>query len=443
MKDDEPNQKAPRDPRDRPRVAVLVLHGIGQQAKFETLAAFAAGLAQTAGVCDVTRTPLLLDDRLESALTLSLPDAEVDLVEYHYQPLMQRQVAMADVTRWLVETGFHIRRIYRTYRFKAEDPKGARQPRPDADGDFLRLHYMLCQRGDWMVGILWVLAALLNALEHLRNVRFTGLLRAPLRAVLGRLVDPVLREVAGDLVLYTAYDPRLALSAVRDQVLKGCADRIEGLVRCTSGGRLRYQKVFVAGHSLGSVVAYDAISRLAMRADHALASGVGGTHTFTPSELERMGGLITFGSPLDKVALTFWPCGDEQDLRSGQLTTWDRRRIVYRRGLLAHFHGIRGLSHALPLPEVVRQPATCSLNGLPWLNVHHPEDLIAGHLDAFEGVVNLQITPEIKASFAASRTAQAHASYWSDPAMYAWLLGQFGALPPRPVAADTSSAGVA
>ena len=98
------------------RVAVLVLHGVGQQAKFETLASFAAGLAEAAGVEEVSRTPLLIDDKLESALTVSLPGVELDLIEYYYQPLMQRQVALPDVTRWLVETGFHIRRLYQCQR---------------------------------------------------------------------------------------------------------------------------------------------------------------------------------------------------------------------------------------------------------------------------------------------------------------------------------------
>jgi hypothetical protein len=256
-------------------------------------------------------------------------------------------------------------------------------------------------------------------------VPLTSLVRVPLRLLVGRFIDPVLKEVAGDLVLYTAYDPKLALSSVRDEVLKGCADRIESLLRCEKGGVLRYRQVFVAGHSLGSVVAYDAVSRISMRTDHALVTGFQGSRVLTFAEVRRLGGLVTFGSPLDKIALMFWPRWEEKAGEDPDLAQWHQRRTEYRQGLLAHFHGIRGLSEALQLPKAVKQPSTGSLADLPWLNVHHPDDLIAGHLDAFAGVENLQITPKTTATFAARRTAEAHESYWAHPAVYAWLLRQF------------------
>ncbi len=416
----------------KPRAAVLVLHGIGQQARFETLASFAAGLAEVAQADEVTRTPLLIDDRLDSAVTVSLPDLDVDLLEYYYQPLMQRKVALPDVTRWLVETGFHIRRLYRDYDFRSDDPKGARSAKPQANGDFLKIHYMLYQQGNRIaVGLLWGLAWLLDRLEHMRDVPLTFLLRAPLRGLVGRFVDPVLKERAGDLILYTAVDPKLALSSLRDEVLKGCVDRLEGLIRCEGDedGEPRYAKVFVAGHSLGSVVAYDAVSRLAMRTDHARATGSGSSRVLKPEEASRLGGLVTFGSPLDKVALMFWPRWEGKEGDGAKLGRWQRRQTEYRQGLLAHFHGIRGLSDALRLPKAVRQPLTGSFADLPWLNVHHPDDLVAGHLDAFQGVENVQLRQAVTATFAAKRTAEAHAIYWADRTIYAWLLDRFRELP--------------
>ncbi len=253
-------------------------------------------------------------------------------------------------------------------------------------------------------------------------------MRAPLRLLVGRFIDPVLKEVAGDLVLYTAFDPKLSLSSVRDEVLNGCVKRIESLIRCEKEGVLRYRQVFVAGHSLGSVVAYDAVSRIAMRTDHALMTGSQGSRVLTSAEIGRLGGLVTFGSPLDKIALMFWPRWENQERAGPGPTRWHKRLTEYRQGLLAHFHGIRGLSGALRLPATVRQPPTGSLADLPWLNVHHPDDLIAGHLDAFAGVTNLQITPEVTAAFAAKRTAQAHGSYWAHPAIYTWLIEQFARL---------------
>ncbi|WP_209428440.1 hypothetical protein [Pararhodobacter sp. SW119] len=409
------------------RVAVLVLHGVGQQDRFETLASFAAGLAEAAGVEEVTRTPLLIDDKLESALTVDLPGVKVDLIEYYYQPLMQRKVGLSDVTRWLVETGFHIRRLYREYDFKSADPQGARAARPPPNGDFLKLHYMLYQQGNRIaVWFLWSLAWLIDLLEHWRDIPLTPLVRVPLRYFLGRFIDPVLKEVAGDLILYTAFDPKLSLSSVRDEVLKGCIERLETIIRCEKEGEPRYRQVFVVGHSLGSVVAYDAVSRIAMRTDYERVTGLKSAPVLTTEEVARLGGLVTFGSPLDKIALMFWPRFEEPASNdASNFIEWQKRRTAYRQGLLAHFHGIRGLSEALRLPASVRQPPTGSFADLPWLNVHHPDDLIAGHLDAFAGVENLQLDQKIEATFAATRTAEAHGIYWSDPAIYNWLRSRF------------------
>lgn len=272
------------------------------------------------------------------------------------------------------------------------------------------------------------MAWLLNKLEHLRDVPLTSLLRWPLRYLLGRFIDPVLKEVAGDLVLYTAYDPKLSLNSVRDKVLNGCVERLESLIRCKKGGALRYQQVFIAGHSLGSVVAYDAVSRISMRTDHALVTDSQGSRSLTRAEISRLGGLLTFGSPLDKIALMFWPRWKAEKTNQSNLAQWHQRRTEYRQGLLAHFHGIRGLSRALSLPISVQQPPTGSLADLPWLNVHHPDDLIAGHLDAFEEVTNLLITPAITATFAAKRTAEAHGSYWAHPSIYEWLMERLKSL---------------
>ncbi len=428
------------------RMAVLVLHGLGQQAKFDALASFAAGLARQARVTQVARTPLLIDDRMDSALTVRVGDVHVDLVEYHYQPMMQRQVDTADVTRWLAETSYHIRHLYRTYNFGTAGPVGARRLKagtdqhfPEPNGDFLDFHYMLRNRGHWLAPAADVLARALRHLEHLRKESPWRWIFSPVvNVILRPFLDTLMKEVAGDLIIYTAIDPNLRLNPVRQTILDGCVDRIEGLILCPAANdaeRPRYEKVFVAGHSLGSVVAYDAISRIAMRADHLALTGLG-RPAVTRVQARRLDGLITFGSPLDKVALMFWPREDgalatlQDNIIPNSGGEWSRRRILYRQGLLAHFHGIRGLSPAVRLPKEVTQPENTTFADLPWLNLYHGDDLISGHLDAFQGVMNVAVQVPVTGTGAISRTAQAHGIYWSQPDMYAWLIERIGAAHP-------------
>ncbi len=57
-----------------------------------------------------------------------------------------------------------------------------------------------------------------------------------------------------------------------------------------------YEAVVIAGHSLGGVIAYDAINRL-----HTYPLQDNDTQKWT----EALCGLITFGSPLDKIAFYF------------------------------------------------------------------------------------------------------------------------------------------
>src|SRR5205823_3276066 len=60
--------------------------------------------------------------------------------------------------------------------------------------------------------------------------------------------------------------------------------------------QFRYQRVVVAGHSLGSLVAYDALNAL-LTTDAAGGRGL--------RVAGRTQALVTFGSPLDKTAFLF------------------------------------------------------------------------------------------------------------------------------------------
>ena len=58
-----------------------------------------------------------------------------------------------------------------------------------------------------------------------------------------------------------------------------------------------YDRVLIAGHSLGSVIAYDTLNELLDRARSSNSTA----HAFAPRDLEKLRGLVTFGCPLNKI----------------------------------------------------------------------------------------------------------------------------------------------
>lgn len=143
--------------------------------------------------------------------------------------------------------------------------------------------------------------------------------------------------------------------------------------------RLHYDRIVLAGHSLGSVVAYDTLNALTQRDlanDAAMAVGV----------VARTGTLITFGSPLDKVAFIFGT------------------QVTGRKVREALAGGVQPL-----IVDYQYRPAR-------WINLYAKADLIAGRLDYFdvpasgEGA-SKRVKNEIDTEASAFPPA-AHTDYW-------------------------------
>jgi hypothetical protein len=66
---------------------------------------------------------------------------------------------------------------------------------------------------------------------------------------------------------------------------------------------------------------------------------------------------------------------------------------------------------------MVGQPATTTLQDIPWLNFYHTLDSVSGRLEAFSEVSNHRTDAGTQKGSWTS-TAQAHSSYWSNTGMY-------------------------
>ena len=214
--------------------------------------------------------------------------------------------------------------------------------------------------------------------------------------VLTLLAEPAV-SVAAFAVAVLAITRSLLLSHVSDVSLYVTSDRLSSRARTRraildEGEELLldlldsgYEGVYVAGHSLGSVISLDLLDRLARR--HAVGQSL---------PLARLKGLLTFGSPLDKVAYFF-----RQRPAEGE---------AVRAQLLNLLHGVRrrpDMRDYGPYMLVKHEPP---FEHIDWLQVHAPGDLLSDRLIHYR--VNRRV---VLAQF---NPLTAHNSYWRDDRFY-------------------------
>jgi hypothetical protein len=192
----------------------------------------------------------------------------------------------------------------------------------------------------------------------------------------------VLVQYVGDVVAYVA-----AFRVSRYDVIR---DRIQAIGRrilCALYRQGGYGSYVIAGHSLGSVVAYDALNA-AIAEDrwnpNLKMDVVGRTRAF-----------ITFGSPLDKIAFIFRTQSHDGDVREA----------------LA--------SQVQPLIDLDERPT--------WINIFSRQDPISGDLDFFDHPTDPARQVKNIEDHQADLPLQAHTQYWGNRLLADVILAQIPA----------------
>jgi len=238
-----------------------------------------------------------------------------------------------------------------------------------------------------------------------------------------------------DIALYTTADENSAFFKTRSEILKEATRKLRALLRDP-----QYTSVAVAGHSLGSVIGYDAINWLrvetqvtgstgaqAQRLLADLATHINGLppednakaheligqltqtlqdsgHTaFAPvseKEFRRLRTFITFGSPLNKVLYFF------------------RSRVkVYetvRAHILNDLHGFRQVPDLLSSDSSIQDNNGNPQDNLYWVNIYSPLDPISARLVFYRDI------HEHRRWF--WFWGKCHVSYWHDQKFYREVL---------------------
>ncbi len=239
-----------------------------------------------------------------------------------------------------------------------------------------------------------------RVLEHLWNiVTRDGRWQPLVGATLSALASYALTAYVADIAVYTNIDAKSKSYAARNAILNGSSAALKYLLTCGDYGR-----VILAGHSLGSVIAYDTINELLAQYNAAPGPGVDRPDpNVTLEQLHTLKGLVTFGSPLDKVYYFF-----REHVRRDQ---------SIRAQILSMLHSFRKLPSGrdygiFDFNYAFRQLDSCPEPFL-WLNAWSRLDPVSAELKFY--FVNDQ------REFHYAVPVLAHLSYWSDPAFYDYL----------------------
>lgn len=203
-------------------------------------------------------------------------------------------------------------------------------------------------------------------------------------------VRQVLVQFLGDVAAYITPYKLDAFTTLRKEVKECVYKTMRAVYEMKDGYDWQYQQVIVVGHSLGSVVSYDALNQL-IRDDLASAGALG--------IVERTPLLLTFGSPLDKTAFIF----------AVQKGTEARESLATSVQPLIQSYAYR--------PK-------------KWINIHSPWDIISGELGFYDSPVDDEATRSQRVRNEADPDATtllvAHTEYWKNPLVFQRIHEELG-----------------
>ena len=225
----------------------------------------------------------------------------------------------------------------------------------------------------------------------------------PLLVVASIYIRRILVQFVGDVAIYVMPYKLDAFNDLRREIKQ----RVYKAAKAVYSARPRYDQVIMVGHSLGSVVAYDALNMLILE-DESLASRREAADSPDKAGDEyldivnRTPLFVTFGSPLDKTAFVF---------------------SVQARGTSEAREALAGSVQPL-IQDYARRPRR-------WINIWSPWDIISGPLDLYD----LPLNPDESGGNDSAQRVQnlrdreattlllAHTEYWNNPLLVGAIYG--------------------
>ena len=321
------------------RTAFLIVHGIGEQSPFETMDAFVKGFFKVLKQnnnkeisikhCVKPRTKNDKIEWIENFISLvkeDRPECPIDFYEYYWAHHMEDKITFAETVDWLIKTSDGARKFYHenlkiVEKYESNNDNAFDYKRRE----FKKQWYLKHVRRSWDFKNYWYLKYLSGFLRVLTwlpsvvilrislKVPYMGSIIEILRPIIGWFVNEYFVKYIGDVAIYTTTDVKSKHYAIRRAILDESVETVKNLIN-----NERYKNIIVAGHSLGSVIAYDILNRV----NHEVNVGA-----IDKRLRKKLYGFVTFGSPLDKTAFFF-----REQIPKEQ---------YIRKQILAHFHSFK------------------------------------------------------------------------------------------------------
>lgn len=402
--------------------AILVIHGIGHQKPLETLDEFAATLIESYTSAnkinfhfshEVATKPrsgkgFWYDNFIRVEKDGS--PHHLDIYEYYWANMTEGKAKSSDINRWVQGVVQGARTFYSRKKEMLEKETDSFFKK---NGKFLAKRYKFFLTAATRLIPLW--QTLINGILFLLS-------KVP---VIGSYFQNWLKNrrkqfrrnfenVVGDIVVYNSLDAKSKFYEVRKTILDGAVSALRYLLEPTGDGdhgSQKYGRVLVAGHSLGSQIAFDAINRITHHVNQGNVHGYkpDGTVWGRPDQKisDILSGLVTFGSPLDKIAFFLWEEVDDKQ--------------ALKKQMLKNFHSFKQQDNGKKpdgVPEL-QSPFNRLFDSIRWYNFHDDHDYVSGELDFYINVRN------INCHFQAGWTDFTHSRYWRHGPMFEQIISRF------------------
>ena len=217
----------------------------------------------------------------------------------------------------------------------------------------------------------------------------------------------ILVDYVGDIAVYVSADKKTKGYEARSKILDGST---EALKRLLGDKKKNFDQVIVAGHSLGSVIAYDTINELLSQVWASEdQTGQSPRPSASKDEMKKLKGLVTFGSPLDKISYFFREQVSERQAYRAQILSFLHSFQKERAGREYGDATFKYVDEDVPADKARLFP---KLEAVKWLNVYSWMDPVSGRLDFYTLHKDAQrhrwYFPPVAA----------HLKYWGDMGFY-------------------------
>lgn len=384
-------QSAAENPSEKgkEKTAIIVVHGMGKQTKFEMLSLFAENLGKNYAHINKMKTLPQYEIKLAKfsdnyylarAETLlkdsELNETDVHIYESYWAPITQGKVKFRDVISFFItSTLSSILRWKQNKKFKRRI--FGKQIEMKANKGVLIYLFITLLLLMGIAGGIYLLADIAKDIFPIVNpVKSLALI--PL-AVIVIAIRWFFVEFFGDVSAYISPYKSFKFNEIRDAIQKASYEVFECVYSDKS-----YDKIIIAGHSLGSLISYDVLNSLTRNEE------IYGTDYKVP---ERTRALITFGSFLDKIVFNF---------------EIQQKKLALRDGIL------------VSLQPLIRD---YKLRPQKWINIHARADIFSGALDYFDDP-HTENPKKIKniVDKECKTFVYAHTQYWTKKLLYKIVL---------------------